>query len=76
MKKAVGLTVLFAALLLVTGVAFADWCDCYEITCTDLDRPLMITHDVELCFDPYDSEGSFQGLCSVMRRAICPCFWA
>jgi hypothetical protein len=64
MKKTVGFTVLFAALLLVTGVAFAQWCDCYEITCTDLDRPLMITHNVELCFDPEDSEGVFGGLCN------------
>jgi hypothetical protein len=68
MKKMLKLAVLLAALLLLTGVAFAvdgmGFCDCYKITCTDLDHPLVITHYAQLCFDPEDSEGLFEGLCN------------
>jgi len=64
MKTIVKLAVLLATLLLLTGVASAQWCDCYEITCTDLDHPLVITHIVQLCFDPENNEGSFQGICN------------
>jgi hypothetical protein len=39
-------------------------CDCYKVTCTDLDHPLVITHNVELCFDREDNEGVFGGLCN------------
>jgi hypothetical protein len=41
MKMMVKLAVLFATLLLLTGVSFAADCDdyCYEVTTTDLDDP-------------------------------------
>jgi hypothetical protein len=65
MKTIVKLAVLFAALLLLTGVAFAQGaCYCYEVTCYDLDRPLTITHNVALCFDPEDNSGEFYALCN------------
>lgn len=67
MKTIVKLTVLFGALLLVTGVAFADWCDCYEVTCTNLEDGTKITHNVEFCFDPYSPTSDYNwffGLCN------------
>jgi hypothetical protein len=68
MKAIVKLTVLFAALLLVTGVAFA-WCNCFEVRCTNLDHPDMkpIIHNVEFCLDPEyptSQSNSFAGLCN------------
>jgi hypothetical protein len=69
MKKMVKLAVLLATLLLVTGVASADWCDCYEVTCKNLDHPDMdpITHNVNFCFEPEDPTSdynNFGGLCN------------
>jgi hypothetical protein len=67
MKTIVKLAVLVAALLLLTGVASAQLmgsCSCYKVTCSDLDRPLVITHYVVLCFDFEDNEGEFSGLCN------------
>jgi len=39
MKIMVKLAVLFAMLLLLTGVSFAGGCPCYEVTATDLGDP-------------------------------------
>jgi hypothetical protein len=39
MKKMVKIAVLLATLLLLTGVAFADCYECYEVTVKDLDDP-------------------------------------
>jgi hypothetical protein len=66
MKMMVKLAVLFATLLLVTGVASADWCSCYEITCTNLDIDMVIAdHPVVICGDPNgDNEFYFNGLCN------------
>ena len=51
MKMMVKLSVLLATLLLLTGVAFA-WCNCYEITATDVDNPTNThTETVEVCLD-------------------------
>ena len=64
--KMVKLAVLLATLLLVTGVAYADWCGCYEITCTDLDSDTVVAnHPVVICYDPWgDNEFYFNGLCN------------
>jgi hypothetical protein len=52
MKMMVKLAVLFATLLLLTGVSFADFCGCYEITATDVDNPEdSCTRSVNMCFD-------------------------
>ena len=56
MKMMVKLAVLFATLLLLTGVAFAQPtmgdCDCYEITATDVDNPTNThTETVNVCLD-------------------------
>ena len=52
MKMMVKLAVLFATLLFLTGVSFADFCGCYEITATDVDNPEdSCTRSVNMCFD-------------------------
>ena len=52
MKMMVKLAVLLAALLLLTGVAFADWCSCYDITYTQVDDPTIVnTAPAEVCLD-------------------------
>ena len=60
MKMMVKLTVLFATLLLLTGVAFAQYydCDCYEVTATEVGN-LTHTHSesVEVCLDYGDKKG-------------------
>ena len=52
MKMMVKLAVLFATFLLLTGVSFADDCDCYEVTATEVGSPTH-THSesVEVCLD-------------------------
>ena len=57
MKIIVKLVVLFAALFLVTGIAFAQCCAdvCYKVTGTDLTNPAnSFTQDWEFCFDGDD----------------------
>ena len=61
MKKIVKMAVLLAALLLLTGVAFAD--DCYEVTCTNLDNGEKLTHYVKIWPDYSENEGRFDGFC-------------
>jgi hypothetical protein len=56
MKMMVKLAVLFAMLLLLTGVSYAGMyamdCDCYEITATDVDNPTNThTESVIVCLD-------------------------
>jgi hypothetical protein len=64
MKTIVKLAILCATLLLLTGIASAyNGCNCYELTCTDLDNHLVITHYVEFCYDTETNEGPFAGLC-------------
>jgi hypothetical protein len=69
MKMIVKLAVLYAALLFLTGVAFAaSPCDCYEVTATPLDGPNIEPSEpfyVKICFDNGDNEGTISGLCSV-----------
>jgi hypothetical protein len=67
MKTMVKLAVLIATLLLLTGGAFAKTdpppCNCYDVTCYDLDYPYFtITHNVLLCFGP-DNQGRYDGFC-------------
>jgi hypothetical protein len=58
MKMMVKLAVLFASLLLLTGVSFAQDCNCYEITATDVDNPTNThTETVEVCLDYGDKKG-------------------
>jgi len=65
----VQLTVLVAALLLLAGVALAngEWCECYEMTCTpvEVDNGCgpVITHYVELCFEPWNGSVFHDGIC-------------
>jgi hypothetical protein len=63
MKMMVKLAVLFAILLLVTGVAFSADCDCYEVSGTALDVPATDTRFVRICFDYGDNIGEIYGLC-------------
>ena len=52
MKMMVKLAVLLATLLLLTGVSFADFCQCYEVNATDLDNAEnSCTRNVAICFD-------------------------
>jgi len=65
MKMMVKLAVLFATLLLVTGIAFAGGsCYYYEYTYTGLDNPedsgLWCQ---EICFDFGNNSGTFDGFC-------------
>jgi len=64
MKAMVKLAVLFATLLLVTGVAFAGGgCYYYEFSYTGLDDPTNSGQDCAyLCFDGNNS-GTFEGFC-------------
>ena len=62
MKMMVKLAILFATLLLLTGVAFAQPisgdCDCYDITATEVGNPTHIhTEFVEVCIDYGDKKG-------------------
>jgi hypothetical protein len=60
MKMMVKLAVLFATLLLVTGVCFAQSfdCDCYEFTATKADDPIAKTTVFEsVCLDYGDKKG-------------------
>ena len=59
MKMMVKLAVLFATLLLLTGVSFAyDDCDCYEVTATEVDNPTHThTASVGICFDYGNESG-------------------
>jgi hypothetical protein len=65
MKMIVNLVVLLAALLLLTGVAFASdgsSCACYKINFTDLDNPADSETDYEeLCLDYVNHTGIFIG---------------
>ena len=56
MKMIVKLAVLFAMLLLLTGVSFAGGCPCYEVTATEVDDPTH-THTAfaGICFDTNES---------------------
>jgi hypothetical protein len=68
MKTMVRLLVLLAALLLLTGVAFAQGiCFDYAFSCTNLDSPEESAIDcgcVELCFDYGGPFGHFVGFCA------------
>jgi len=62
MKTMVKLAVLFAVLLLLTGVAFAQDCECYKITFTSSDNPAhTATQYDEICLDYADNIGSIFG---------------
>ena len=64
MKMIVKLAVLFAILLLLTGVAFAEApCFCYEVTCTNLENGDRITHNVGICFAPSGEEAYIYSIC-------------
>ena len=63
MKNMVRLTVLMATLLLLAGVALADWCECYEINMTSLTEPVSGTFYSEICFD-YDNVGRVTYFCT------------
>jgi hypothetical protein len=67
MKIIVKLAVLFAALLLLTSVAFAEDCNCYAVTQTPLEDPSPFPSDtfpVTICFDDGDNVGTIAYLCS------------
>ena len=60
MKMMVKMAVLFATLLLITGVAFAQsWdCNCYEITATEVDNPGHThTATIEICLEAGNESG-------------------
>jgi hypothetical protein len=62
MKTMVKLGVLFAALLLLTGVVFAQGdCECYEIFFTNLDNPFLLTATEEICLDYENHTGTWAG---------------
>jgi hypothetical protein len=63
MKIMVKLIVLFATLLLLTGVSFADDCACYKVRGTALDVPGTDTSFVRICFDYGDNIGEIYGMC-------------
>jgi len=62
MKAIVKLAVLFATLLLITGVAFAqEDCECYKITLTSLDNPPNTENAYEeICLDYENNTGAFE----------------
>jgi hypothetical protein len=64
MKTMVKLAVLMATLLLVAGVALAEWCECYEINYTSLDGVGGSgTFGSVICFD-YDNKGNANYFCT------------
>jgi len=72
MKMMVKLAVLLATLLLITGVASADTCHCYEITCTNLDTDMVVAnHLTVICYDLLGgNEYTFNGLCNSKGTTI------
>jgi len=83
MKTMLKLAVLCAALLLLTGIAFAQGdCECYKITYTNLDNPTDGGWEYdEICLDYENYTGTldicdislFPGLITQALLYDCPC---
>jgi hypothetical protein len=66
MKTMVKLAVLFATLLLLNGIAFAQGdCECYKITFTSSDNPALSETEYDpICLDYGNHNGTFD-ICDV-----------